>query len=286
MTRTGSRAAALLLTGLIAACSETPDIGPTAEQVADTSIATRAVDTATFQWRRVETPRATLYIAPSLPLQSTEHLADSVEVVISSHLEWLGANAIEPKVRLFFVSSRDEIEPITGSRAPGWSEPGSVSSYFVLNDSTRMGLRHEIMHALSWRIWGAPAAFWLSEAVATGSVPECGGLPTATVVAMLDQAGMSIPLETLRTRFTFAGDTGFVFYLQSAGLAQFIEKTYGRDKLRAVWSNGGLAKVRETLGADLVTLERDWRATVAATPAPAWPGWPTWRAQLNRLGCS
>jgi hypothetical protein len=103
---------------------------------------------------------------------------------------------------------------------------------------------------------------------------------------MLNRAGMLMPLETLRTKFTFSGDTGFVFYLQSAGLAQFIETTYGRNKLRTVWSNGGLARVRETLGVDRVTLERDWRATIAATPAPAWPGWPTWRAQLNKHGCS
>jgi hypothetical protein len=68
---------------------------------------------------------------------------------------------------------------------------------------------------------------------------------------------------------------------------QYIDTTYGRDKLRAVWTNGGLANVRETLGVDRATLERDWRAAIAATPATReWPGWPAWRAQLNQHGCS
>jgi hypothetical protein len=192
-----------------------------------------------------------------------------------------------PRLRLFFVSSRDEMEPITGSRAPGWSETGSGSAFFVLSDSLRTGLRHETMHLLSWRLWGVPSAFWMSEGLATASVPTCGGLTPEVVIAMLDRAGMSIPLDTLRTKFTFAGDTGFVFYLEAAGLVRYVDRIYGRDKVRALWSNGGLANVRETLGVSRARLERDWRAAVAATPAtPAWPGWPAWRARLRLHGCS
>lgn len=131
-------------------------------------------------------------------------------------------------MRLFFVGSRDQIEPITGSRAPGLSETGSGSAFFVLTDSVRMGLRHEVMHLLSWRAWGVPSAFWMSEGLATASVPACGGLTTGVVVAMLDRARLFIPLETLRTNFSFSGDTGFVLYLEAADLVQFVDKTYGR----------------------------------------------------------
>ena len=247
---------------------------------------TQALDTTRFHWRRVETQRALLHAAASVSERSMAQAVDSVDAIISSHVAWLGGGSPARKLRLFFVGSRDEIEPITGMRAPGISETGSGAAFFVLTDSARMGLRHEAMHLLSWRMWGAPSAFWLSEGLATASVPTCGGLPSEAVVAMLDRAGMLIPPETLRTNFTFSGDTGFVFYLESASLVRYIDKAYGREKLRAVWSKGGLANVRETLGVDGATLERNWRDAVARTPAPAWPGWPAWRAQLNEHGCS
>lgn len=271
----------------VSACAhETPDIAPTAAQGADTSIVTRALDTTQYHWRRIQTPRATLYAAPSVPEPTLAQVADSIEEVISSHLAWLGGKRMESKLRLFFVGSRDEIEPITGSRAPGISETGSGAAFFVLNDSMRMGLRHETMHLLSWRLWGVPSSFWISEGVATASVPVCGGLTTGTVVAMLNRPRMLIPLEILRTSFSFSGDTGFVFYLEAADLVQFVDRVYGRDRLRAMWSTGGMANTQNTLGVDLAALERDWRAAVAARSAPAWPGWTSWRARLNQYGCS
>lgn len=271
----------------VACAGDVPDTAPTAAQGADTSIVLRALDTAMYQWHRVETSRATLYAAVSVSPHAIAQIADSVDGIIASHLTWLGAAEMGSKLRLFFVGSRDEIEPITGSRAPAWSEPGSGSAFFVVTDSARTALRHETMHLLSWREWGVPSAFWMSEGVATAAVPLCGGLSTGAVVSMLDRAGMLLPLETLRSNFSFAGDTGFVFYLQSADLVQFIDRTFGREKLRTVWSGDGLAGVRETLGVDRWTLERDWRAAVSAAPAPvAWLGWPAWRAELDRHGCS
>jgi hypothetical protein len=277
----------LVLLALCACTRDAPDIAPTSEQGADTSLVVRALDTTRYHWRIAETPRTTIYAAATVPTTTVTQVADSIEDIISSHLAWLSEEEMGPKLRLFLLDSRDEIESITGSRAPGLSEPGSGSAFFVLNDSTRMGLRHETMHLLSYRLWGVPSGYWLSEGVATSSVPLCGGLPRSAVVAMLDRAQMLIPLETVRSKFTFAGDTGFVFYLEAADLVQYIDTTYGRDKLRAVWTNGGLANVRETLGVDRATLERDWRAAIAATPATReWPGWPAWRAQLNQHGCS
>jgi hypothetical protein len=276
---------AVYLSFLVACGKQVPDVGPNAEQASDTSIVTRALDTTRFQWRRIDTPRATIYAAASVPDRSVTPFVDSVEAVISDHLAFLGA-AMVGKHRLFLVRSRDEIEPLTGSRAPGWSETGSGSAYFVVTDSVRIGLRHEVMHLLSWRLWGRPAAYWMSEGLASASVPACGGIPIGAVAPMFDRAGMLIPLETLRTNFTFSGDSGAVFYLQSADLVRFIDRTYGREKLRAMWSNGGLANARNTLGVDVDKLERSWRSSVAASPAPAWPGWPAWRPQINMLGCS
>jgi hypothetical protein len=112
----------------------------------------------------------------------------------------------------------------------------------------------------------------MSEGIASASVPNCGGIPIDAIAPMFDRAGMLIPLETLRANFTFSGDTGVAFYLESADLLRFIDRTYGRDKLRAMWSNGGLAKTRTTLGVRLAGLEKRWRASVAARAAPPWPG--------------
>jgi hypothetical protein len=213
-------------------------------------------------------------------------LPADVERAVAAARAWLGdppAPAGEARLQLFFVGSREAMRPLVGWTPGGYAEVDDGTAFFVANADTRPALRHEVMHLLSWRRWGRPGGVWLSEGVATNAAGGCGGLAVDDVAAVLLRERMLPPLDTLRRAFDVRGRTGAVQYLASASLVGYVDRTYGRAGLRALWT-AGLRGAEGAIGVDAATLERGWRAALARYPAPAvtWPG--LWSA-IGARGC-
>jgi hypothetical protein len=207
-----------------------------------------------------------------------------VERAIAADLDWLGEGkrARELRLHLFFVGSREEMRPVTGGTPGGHAIPEEGTAYFVAMDSVSPPLRHELMHLLSWRLWGTPGGEWLSEGVATAAGGRCNEWSLEETAAALHRANRLVPLETLRRGFVVAGDAGVVHYLQSASIVRYVERVHGRRGVRALWSSG-LRGVQQSLGVDVATLERGWRADLGKRAAPA--SWATMSAAIRARGC-
>jgi hypothetical protein len=156
------------------------------------------------------------------------------------------------------------------------------TAFFVANDSTRPAIKHETMHLISWREWGRPGGVWLSEGVASAAVGLCLGQTPEEITVAARDAGLFAPLDTLRRAFNFAGEVGVVHYLESAALVNYIDRTYGRAKLKEVWKSG-LAGLPAVLGVEVAALERGWLASLAAVRSKS--SWAVFSEQLRRRGC-
>jgi hypothetical protein len=140
------------------------------------------------------------------------------------------------------------MRPLTGGATPGgWSVTAEGTAFFVANDSVHPALRHEIMHLLSWRMWRTPGVAWLSEGVASVAGGQCRGWSFDDVAAALDRDHRPVPLDSLGD-FVFAGETGAAYYLESASVVSFIDRTYGRRRLREFWRTGGFGGIERSLG--------------------------------------
>jgi hypothetical protein len=193
-------------------------------------------------------------------------LAASVERARLANLRWLGERAFAPTLDVLFVGRREEMRPLVGSTPGGWAEPAEGTVILVASAETAPAVRHELMHVLSWRLWGTPGGRWLSEGVATAAVGECHGHDLHAVAARLAEDGRLPTVDALRRDFVVAGDVGLAHYVAAGSLVRHVVDTHGRDGLRALWRTG-LAGVRESLGVDQATLEAGWRARVARTKA-------------------
>jgi hypothetical protein len=246
------------------------------------SAARKALATPGPSWNVIRTANAELYFRAGFSAEARSRIAAAAERAIGDNLAWLGAPRTD-RLRLFFVGSREEMRPFTGSTPGGWSVTAEGTAFFVANDSVRPALRHETMHLLSWRLWGTPAGTWMSEGLAALSVGKCLGYTVDELNAAMKAADLLVPLDDLRRRFDFNGERGVLHYLQSASLMQHIDRRFGRARLRELWSSGGLARAPEILGIDVATLERDWRSSAGANiPAATWPA--IWR-DMRSHGC-
>jgi hypothetical protein len=236
------------------------------------------------RWRFQRTPNADIYILAGSAAESrSKWIHDAVERDLTTDLDWIHEPALGIRLRLFFVGTRAEMKPLTGTTYGGlpFIEEGSV--FFVADDSLPPALRHEMMHVISWRAWGPPASPWLSEGVATLLAGGCGGYSIDEIVATLNREHKLVPLETLWNHFDIHEERGVIFYMEAASLFEFVDRTFGRARLRAFWPIGAYANIKQRLGVDLPTLEKRWLADVARNkPRDSWAA--IWSATKSR-GC-
>jgi hypothetical protein len=130
------------------------------------------------------------------------------------------------------------MRPLTGTTYGGipFIDEGSV--FFQATDTLPPALRHELMHVISWRTWGPPATPWMSEGVATLAAGGCGGYTIDAMVATLDHEKKLIPLETLWHHFDVRGEVGVIYYMEAASLFAFVDRAFGRQKLKEFWPVG------------------------------------------------
>jgi hypothetical protein len=139
------------------------------------------------------------------------------------------------------------------------------------------------MHLLSWRLWGAPAASWLSEGIATLAVGPCQGQSVEQMVAAAKTAGLFVPLDTLRYAFVSGRELGVVHYAEAATLVGYIDRSFGKKKLRDVWTARGPNGIEQALGIPADSLDARWRASLARTaPRSSWAS--LWR-RIDAHGC-
>lgn len=248
------------------------------------TVAARTIARTDFRWVVRRTPNANLYALEGSPaVLLLPRLARDAESAISANLTWLGERRTKGKLNLFFVGSRDEQRPFTGTRSMGWSIVGEGTAFFVANDSISPAIRHETMHLLSWRLWGTPGGVWMSEGVATAAVGGCRDWTIDEIASSLYRERELATIGVLRRRFRTGGREGTVHYLSAGSLVLYIDAAFGREKLRELWRSGGLAVSENVLGVSTLELERRWRANIARLQPPA--RWPVIAREITRSGC-
>ncbi len=256
----------------------------TKEQQRGPTVAERTLARTDFRWVLRRTPSANVYVlAGSDAVPLLPRLAVESERAITANLEWLGERRTRERLSLFFVGSRDEQRPFTGTRSMGWSIVAEGTAFFVANDSISPAIRHETMHLLSWRLWGTPGGVWMSEGLATAAVGGCRDWSIDEIASSLYRDRELATISILRRRFRTGGIQGAVHYLSAASLVLYIDAAFGREKLREMWRSGGLAASDRVLGVSTLELERRWRANIEAVPPPA--RWSAIAREINRQGC-
>jgi hypothetical protein len=248
----------------------------------DSTAASRALHDPKYHWITRRTEHLELHAKANSALASAlRDLGEAAERAVTWDLRILGERSSGARMHLFFVASRAEMVPLVGAGPGGHAVVAEGTAFLVANDSVHPPLRHELMHLLSWRLWGTPAGEWVSEGLATFAA-GCGNHDMNDVAAALARANRLAPFSAIRHTFVFAGEAGAANYFQAASMIAFTRSTYGVDRLRTFWSTG-LAASGRSLGVEAAVLEAQWRAAIDRRTASAtWQS--VWREVLAH-GC-
>ncbi|NOT09412.1 MAG: hypothetical protein HOP28_14545 [Gemmatimonadales bacterium] len=240
-----------------------------------------ATSNAALQWDSLVTPAFTLYAqrggyaADRLP-----ELRSEVDSAITHALEILGEPGYRAHLRVFYVRSREDVKAVTGMAGMGITRAAYNAVVLVAADTSRPAHRHEVMHAVSLRLWGQPGATpgdprepsnaavfyrggWLREGLATTADKGCVPWSVRGIAAQMVAENERIPLDTLTAAF-YQKD-GLSAYLQGGSLVQFLLLAYGRDRFKRLWHLGA-DSIAAVYGKPSATIEAEWLGWLKATP--------------------
>ena len=89
-------------------------------------------------------------------------------------LELLNEKEVQ-KLELYFLKDRETLKSYTGYAAKGYTDTQKGILYFLDRAPYHLPLKHETMHELSWRLWGMPKEYWISEGLAVFANGNCSG---------------------------------------------------------------------------------------------------------------
>lgn len=231
-------------------------------------VARQILDHPDFDWRTETRPNLRVHVDRSVAdVRTADRLADETMTALEDVLRLLGA-AAHPMLDVFYVSSRERVEALTGRPARGLAYPGFDTVVLVSEPGWRPFARHELTHVLAYRSWGQPGHVSANEGVATLAEAGCAGTPLRSWAKAWSEAGTLPSVAELVDRFTSIDE--LTANVSAAAYFDFVRERAGVAGLRRAWSRG-VGSVPEMAGlGGTDDVERAWREWLdGAAPAPA-----------------
>jgi hypothetical protein len=158
-------------------------------------------------------------------------------------------------IYVFFLESPLRMEKLIGYRGEGRSRPLQHAIFFVPTP-IRPDLTHELCHEILTNTWGVAEA-WIEEGFATLVAQR--GIVHLKCIGLTGTKAM-LPLKDLvRPEWNPSIYSPDITYVELAGFLEFLERTYGLERVRQVWQHGSRS-IPGILGKSVATLEREWQA--------------------------
>jgi hypothetical protein len=232
-----------------------------------------------FAWRTARAPGVHVHYLPGSYAAAHAHdLARAAAASLARDLAFGQLRAPGEPVELFLSSSRGQQRQLTGLAVTGHAEAGELTAFVVVAPGWPPPFSHEIMHALTLKLWGLPPGGpWISEGVATWAAGPCQGHTADAIAAGFLRDGTLPPLRDLAARFRRFDEMHG--YVTAASAVAFVARSGGPAAVRARWQ-ARPSPGAHPLGADGDAVEAAWRRHLASVRPARFDV-----ARLRRHGC-
>lgn len=222
-------------------------------------LARQALDDPDFDWRSLENTEARVYYkAGSFAERHRDMLLRAVSMAIEEDLEFLGESTYEPRLNVFFVDDRAEMERIVGSPVTGLANWSADAIFLVFAPDWRSFEKHEFAHIITMGVWGTPheSSRWMIEGIAIAADGWCREYSVDEIAYHYLTAGELPALSELPTGMRELGEIRGGVY--AASVIAFIRSKYGPGAVRELWTKGS-AVLSDTRGGTFDTIEDSWK---------------------------
>lgn len=220
---------------LTIACTSTEKVEPLGEEWEPYNLVVRHQDHIRFS-----------FPASGFAFEQKDNFVADVYGAIESNAEILGIPEYNEYFKVFFHSSRSEVEKFTGMAAAGianvWTRELHIAAYtdeesdstdFVTNPP----IIHEMMHLMSCTTWGYPDQNlqWLNEGLATYAGDNCNGYTIAEIYRYMLDEGHAYSAADFDRHFYELEE--MIGYHQSAYYVECLIEAHGMEKFQEFWQS-------------------------------------------------
>jgi hypothetical protein len=245
--------------------------------------------TAGPKWRRASARHFVVYYEEPIAAGSLKATMDSLERAWDAAATLLGQVVPDaPRASVFVTRSRTRFAGLVSPEAKGLTTrlpSGDDVIILVRNDSVRPYIRHEVMHLVSFRAWGAPgeSRAWLAEGLATFADGKC---QSTTILAKSRDLLAARPLlgvhDVVENFVPMWRTERAAAYVLAGSLVDYLWFSRGRDGVRRLWTGRDSVTDVGILPGTSGEQTAGWRKHVAlaAAGAPALS-----KKAFQRAGC-
>jgi hypothetical protein len=252
---------------------------------APTGIAVGLLETAGPGWDSASSHHFLVYAERGeRPRYDIRALIDSLETAWRDGLALLESPVPDlPRMTVLVTRSRHRFHPTMSPTNKGLAiatQSDAETILLVHNDSVRLYTRHEVMHTLSGRAWGASPHWWIMEGIAVLADGSCLGSSSLALARDVLRAKPELTPRVFAQSFrALVREDLASAYALAGSLVSFLRARGGIPLVRQAWTSG--VDLVDLPAASHLTLT-DWRTYVERATV----GQPGIRPDsLARFGC-
>ncbi len=233
----------------------------------NTGMVRSALDNRAFVWQHRSTAHLDAHYLPERwSAADVDSILAQMEALYRGNAQTLGESAYDSRIDVFLVGPKSDVGVVCGQAVTACALlPERAAVYSNLKLATRPEiLQHELMHVMSFDIWGLPQDFFMAEGLATSAYGvACYGLDFDAIAAYLLRR-RELPSLRQMTGDIFRYEEAVTHY-SAASFVRMVEGLYGREGARTLWT-GGIEHGARRLGTNIGRLDEVWRTALAQTP--------------------
>lgn len=152
--------------------------------------------------------------------------------------ELIELNEFNDTIFIRFLSSREDMFPLTGTTASGSAWPHISTLYVVSNENSKPPIKHELMHLIAMLEWDYPpsSTTWMNEGLGTFAENNCIEWNVAEIYRYLLKTDGLINMDLLTS--DFYNQPEMIAYHQSAYIVEYLLANYSIEKFEILWKSG------------------------------------------------
>lgn len=157
---------------------------------------------------------------------------------VKSDAKLIGLNEFNDTIYIRFLSSREDMFPLSATRASGNAYPHINTLYVVANENSKPPIKHELMHLIAMLKWDYPTqtSTWMNEGLGTFAENNCSGNNVAQIYRYFLENDKLISMDLLSSDFYKQPE--MVAYHQSGYIVEYLLENYSIEQFKKLWTEG------------------------------------------------
>jgi hypothetical protein len=230
----------------------------------NTHMVSSALKNESFRWENRKTGHLDIhFVQGKWTAERIDSLAIHLEDFYHKNIRILGDSSYARRIDVFFVGPKSDVKEIGGQAVTASAmlpERACVFSDSRLAARPQI-LQHELMHVLSFDIWGIPNDFFMAEGVATAAFDTSICSYQFDAVSKYALQNEKLPSLAALVNSDFFQYDEVAKYMVGASFIEMIEEKYGTNGVRDLWKSG-VEKGAIRLGTSLDQLDKELREKI------------------------